>query len=719
MHRYSILFLRFSTATAALPSWATYCSSKLSAISKECTCGTTVTSSSALETAIDATGVIKISGVLDECGILDVLSDTTIISVGSNFGLTNGGFRVKKATNIILQNLNPHIVPENLWWKGSWVGHSDSNAAEDTGYLHVTYHHNYFTNVNSRLPSTRFGTGHVYSSCYEGNPTSGIHSRMGAQVLAEKNYILNTKLALVTNLDSDEDGYMIDRNNIFNNSTESITLVGSLTPPYSYTPVQEDMSAIVPKALPSNARLLRDAGLGHRILVPSDADYDARVDSYWSNSAKLKPDCILLPKTAEEVAKAIKPLAAANERFAIRSGGHTNWAGSNNIESGITIDLSALNATIVSPDLKTATIGPGARWRDVYAELHHHHLVVAGGREGNVGVGGLLLGGGLTFFTGRHGFACDNVVAYEVVLADGRIVTADAQSHADLFRSLKGGSSNFGIVTNFTMKTIACDRVWGGMTFYPKQVIPQAIEALCAFAGNVRDDPDSNLVTIFTHMPDFKDIVVATLFNQVGAPAYNKWQQIPQILNTIKMTSVSEMAYEYNIPSNYHTWFTASFRNDTRIVVKASELHDQLVEELKETVPDGNFITQCLFQPLPTLFAENSSSTGGNIMGVEQHSHDGLIFLAAAMFSTADQEALAYPKVKSWVETVKKYAATIDGGNLEWTYLNYADESQGPLRSYGEENVRMMKAVSARYDPQQVFQKLCPGGFKISSVELE
>lgn len=120
-------------------------------------------------------------------------------------------------------------------WKGSLIGHSDSNGDEDTGYLHVTYHHNYWTNVNSRLPSIRFGTAHVYSSCYEDNPTSGVHSRMGAQVLAEENYFLNTKLALVTNLDSDEDGYMVDRNNIFVNSTESITQVGSLTPPYSYS----------------------------------------------------------------------------------------------------------------------------------------------------------------------------------------------------------------------------------------------------------------------------------------------------------------------------------------------------------------------------------------------------------------------------------------------------------------------------------------------------
>lgn len=89
--------------------------------------------------------------------------------------------------------------------------------------------------MNSRLPSIRFGTGHIYSSCYEDNPTSGVHPRMGGTALVEQNYFLNTNLAIVTNLDSDVDGYAIDRNNIFVNSTESITQVGSLTPPYSYT----------------------------------------------------------------------------------------------------------------------------------------------------------------------------------------------------------------------------------------------------------------------------------------------------------------------------------------------------------------------------------------------------------------------------------------------------------------------------------------------------
>lgn len=89
--------------------------------------------------------------------------------------------------------------------------------------------------MNSRLPSIRFGTAHIYSSCYEDNPTSGINSRMGAQVLVENCYFSNTKLAIVTDLDSDEDGYAVEKNNVYVNSSTEITQTGSLTPPYSYT----------------------------------------------------------------------------------------------------------------------------------------------------------------------------------------------------------------------------------------------------------------------------------------------------------------------------------------------------------------------------------------------------------------------------------------------------------------------------------------------------
>lgn len=105
----------------------------------------------------------------------------------------------------------------------------------------MTYHHNHWTNVNSRLPSIRFGTGHVYSSCYEDNPTSGINSRMGAQVLVEQCYFGSTKLAITTDLDSDLPGFAVSTNNVFVASTTDITQVGSLTPPYSYTYVSRHL----------------------------------------------------------------------------------------------------------------------------------------------------------------------------------------------------------------------------------------------------------------------------------------------------------------------------------------------------------------------------------------------------------------------------------------------------------------------------------------------
>lgn len=137
-------------------------------------------------------------------------------------------------------------------WKGSLIGHSDNNAGEDTGKLHVTYHHNSFIGVNSRLPSVRFGTVHgklahfpkrthyshstVFNSHVADTTTSGINSRMGANVLVENSVFDNVPLALVTNLDSDLEGYIKESGNILTGtSTKRITKVSTLNVPYSYS----------------------------------------------------------------------------------------------------------------------------------------------------------------------------------------------------------------------------------------------------------------------------------------------------------------------------------------------------------------------------------------------------------------------------------------------------------------------------------------------------
>ncbi|UPK93374.1 hypothetical protein LCI18_004309 [Fusarium solani-melongenae] len=249
--------------------------------------GVTVTSCADLTSAVANGGVIKIDGQLSGCDIIRLEGDTTILGVGSGSGLVGGGFRMKDVSNVILRNLKMSNPPEGkdlidiesstyIWvdhcdlsaegitgdkdhydglcdakrgsdfitiswtkfsdhWKASLIGHSDNAGADDTGKLHVTYHHNYWSNINSRAPSVRFGTAHIYSSCYEDVPTSGVNSRMGAQVLVEQNSFNNVQRAIVTNLDSKEEGFASNKNNIFTNSDTQITQEKEFTPPYSYT----------------------------------------------------------------------------------------------------------------------------------------------------------------------------------------------------------------------------------------------------------------------------------------------------------------------------------------------------------------------------------------------------------------------------------------------------------------------------------------------------
>lgn len=230
--------------------------------------------------------VVKVNGLISLSGQVDVGSNTTVLGVGSSSGFTGGGLRLKKVTNVVVRNLNisKPVAPADgitvqestkVWidhnafsadrdhdkdyydglldithasdyvtvswntfkdhFKGSLVGHSDNNASEDTGHLRVTYHHNYFNNVNSRIPSLRFGTGHFYDNYVVGAATA-VHSRMGAQMLVENNVFRSTTVAVTTNRDSDVDGYANLSGNDLGGASTEISRVGTFTkPPYSYT----------------------------------------------------------------------------------------------------------------------------------------------------------------------------------------------------------------------------------------------------------------------------------------------------------------------------------------------------------------------------------------------------------------------------------------------------------------------------------------------------
>lgn len=301
---------------------------------------------------------------------------------------------------------------------------------------------------------------------------------------------------------------------------------------------------------------LRAAGLGDRLFYPNQSIYETRTQTYWSNSQQVRPWSIVRPESAEEVSKVVKTLADTKTcKFAVRSGGHIAWEGGSNIEDGVTVDLGAMDAVTYNEETKIASIQPGSRWTDAYAELDKYGVVVAGGRDGDVGIGGYTLGGGKSWYIPRVGWACDQVVNYQIVLADGRIIESNEQEHSDLFRALKGGASNFGIVTRFDFVTLQEHQVWAGMRVMDKSSTPQQIDSLTTFTTNIPEDPYSSYVVLWNYQPAMGDIVVTAMLantrDEEKPAAMSKLIDIPAVMDTTKHTTLAQVARESEQPYGY------------------------------------------------------------------------------------------------------------------------------------------------------------------------
>ncbi|KAI8623063.1 hypothetical protein F5Y19DRAFT_404986 [Xylariaceae sp. FL1651] len=197
-------------------------------------------------------------------------------------------------------------------------------------------------------------------------------------------------------------------------------------------------------------------------------------------------------------------------KFSVRSGGHSPNLGWSSIGSyGVLLDMQKLVQVDLSEDTAVVGVGPGAVWGDVMASLSSHCVSVVGGRIPNVGVAGLILGGGYSYLSGEFGTAADNVKNFEVVLSNGSIVNANSVENSDLFWALKGGGPNFGILTGFNMHTMPGHDVWYEVSIYSTD---QAFEVLDAFTlWHTSDQFDSKAsVTLFVSLTF---ITVALLYS--------------------------------------------------------------------------------------------------------------------------------------------------------------------------------------------------------------
>src|SRR4249920_1591350 len=201
------------------------------------------------------------------------------------------------------------------------------------------------------------------------------------------------------------------------------------------------------------------------LIGPKDAGYDAARKVYNGMIDK-RPALIL---KCADVADVIAGVNLAREKsllLAVRGGGH-NGPGLGVCDDGVVIDLSRMKGIRVDQQSKSVRVEGGALWGEVDHATHPFGLAVPSGFLSTTGVGGLTLGGGIGYLSRKAGLTIDNLLGVDVVLADGRLVTASAEENADLFWAVRGGAGNFRVVTSFLFHGSPVGTVYGGPIFWP------------------------------------------------------------------------------------------------------------------------------------------------------------------------------------------------------------------------------------------------------------
>jgi len=206
------------------------------------------------------------------------------------------------------------------------------------------------------------------------------------------------------------------------------------------------------------------ANLRGDLIRPDSSNYDD-VRAVYNGMIDKRPAALARCVDATDVQTALAFASDNGLPLAIRSGGH-NAGGLGSVDDGLVIDLSLMRGIRVDPKTRTVRVQAGCRWGDVDHAAHAYGLAVPSGIISTTGVGGLTLGGGLGHLTRRHGLTIDNLLEADVILADGSMVTASRNEHADLFWALRGGGGNFGIVTSFLFQGRPVDTIVGGPTLW-------------------------------------------------------------------------------------------------------------------------------------------------------------------------------------------------------------------------------------------------------------
>jgi FAD/FMN-containing dehydrogenase len=438
------------------------------------------------------------------------------------------------------------------------------------------------------------------------------------------------------------------------------------------------------------------------VITPADPAYtDACAAAVWNGDIRRRPALIARCSSAGDVAAALRFARRAGLELTVRGGGH-NFAGFAVCDDGLMLDLGALRQVAVDPAGRRAVCGGGATWGDVDAATQAHGLAVPGGFVSTTGIGGLTLGGGIGWLSRKHGLTADNLLAAEVVTADGRLLRASAEEHADLFWALRGGGGNFGVVTSFEYRLHPVGpQVHLGLFFWGadqgaaalrfcRDFLQRVPEEMGAFLAGISAPSEPFVPEPYHHASGYALLIVgfgsAEDHARVVAPIRETVPPAFELVTPMPYTGLQQL-FDASCPWGIQAYEKALYLD---------ALSDEVIAVFSTHLPQKRSpLSQVPVFAMGGAYrrvGEAETAFGGSRAA-------GFVFNIAAFCPTPELLVADRAWVRAFWSALLPFASNAGG------YVNYmAEYEEDRVRAaYGAAKYERLARIKARYDPENLF----------------
>ncbi|NUR49446.1 MAG: FAD-binding oxidoreductase [Hamadaea sp.] len=431
------------------------------------------------------------------------------------------------------------------------------------------------------------------------------------------------------------------------------------------------------------------------VVRPADSAYD-ELRQVVAGDVDRRPAVILRPVDADDVATALAVARESGLPLAVRCGGHSG-AGHSAVDDGIVLDVRTLKSLEIDADGKTAWAGSGLTAGEYTEAVGQHGFATGFGDTGSVGIGGITVGGGIGFLARKYGLTIDNLLAAEVVTADGRILRVDAENHPELFWAIRGGGGNFGVVTKFHYRLHELGDFVGGMLMQP--ATPEVITGAIAITSAAPEEL-SAIINVMTAPPapfipeEVRGrLVVMTLLGWAG-PADGAEQILGPLraLATPIMDSVRPMAYAEMFPPEEAAFRPTAVGENMFVDSLDGAAVDTILKQLTECDAPMR-VTQ--IRPLGGAVAR----VPADATAFAHRDAAYMVNLAALYTSPADRIAK-----HEWVTAFRDQLET----GTPRAYVGFVSDEDNPDRvraAYPGATFDRLVAAKRQYDPENLFRR--------------